>query len=179
MKYISILRGINVSGQKKINMADLKTLYGSLGFENVITYIQSGNVIFNSGKTDQRELKSIIEKAIEVQFGFQVPVILRTNEEFQSIIKSNPFNPVNLETEGTKVLVTFLSELPLDNHIEFLEKYRADSETIDINGTQIYLHCPLGYGKTKLSNNLIEKKLDVEATTRNWKTVVKLYELTK
>jgi uncharacterized protein (DUF1697 family) len=179
LKYISVLRGINVSGHKKIKMADLKILYESLGFNNIVTYIQSGNVLFDSDKTDSDLLKSTIEKAIESQYDFFVPVIIRTEDDFAELIRINPFSPNDIQEEGTKVLVTFLSEPAAGNSSQLLEKYRAASESVNIRENHIYLHCPEGYGKTKLSNNLIEKKLHTEATTRNWKTVLKLYELSK
>ena len=177
MKYISILRGINVSGQKKINMADLKFLLESLGFENVVTYIQSGNVIFDSSIKNKDELKTIIEKAISTKYKFNVPVIIRTKTDFKNIIKKLPFISINVEKDGTVVLVTFLATKPLKANITAIQDYVKIPEKLVITDTHAYLHCPNGYGKSKLSNNFLEKKLDVEATTRNWKSIHKLAEL--
>ena len=177
MKYISILRGVNVSGQKKINMLELKSLYVSLGFNNVVTYIQSGNVIFDSSDKDIPGLKSKIEGAINKQYKFHVPVDIRTRLELKNIIKNNPFGPVDLATDGTKVLVTFLCSKPTKTDISNLHKYVVSPEKLAVKGTEVYLYCPNGYGKSKLSNNFLEKKLSVAATTRNWKSVYKLYEL--
>lgn len=177
MKYISILRGINVSGQKKIKMIGLMSLYENLGFENVTTYIQSGNVIFDSKEKNKAILKSKIEKAIENNYKFYVPVEIRTNHEISKIIEECPFGSVDLVENGTKVLLTFLSSTPEKSNINDLLKYVNSPEQLVVKGKEAYLYCPNGYGKSKLSNNFIEKKLGVDATTRNWKSVHKLYEL--
>lgn len=177
MKYISLLRGINVSGQKKIEMPELKALYESLQFENVVTYIQSGNVIFDSNDKNKSDIKKIIEDAIKKKYKFHVPVEIRTKREIENIIKNNPFAPVDLEKNGTKILVTFLNTKPDKTKVSNLLEYVVSPEKLIIKGKEVFLHCPDGYGKSKLSNNFIENKLDTEATTRNWKSVLKLLEL--
>jgi uncharacterized protein (DUF1697 family) len=178
MKYISILRGINVSGQKKILMADLKSLYESLNFENVITYIQSGNVIFDSRLKNKNELKIIIEVAIEKKFKFHVPIVIRTKTDFKNIINKQPFTGISSEKDGTIMLVTFLSEKPSEMKVTDFQQYVKAPEKLVIKGTEVYLYCPNGYGKSKLTNNFIEKKLGVDATTRNWKSIHKIADLT-
>jgi uncharacterized protein (DUF1697 family) len=177
MKYISILRGINVSGQKKILMADLKLLYEQLDFQNVVTYIQSGNVIFDSELKSKAELKTKIESRIEEKYHFHVPVELRTNRDFEDIINNCPFAPVDLDKDGTKILVTFLSSKPTKANIAKTLEYVVLPEKLIIRDKEIYLHCPKGYGKSKLSNTFLENILGVKATTRNWKSVYKLHEL--
>ena len=114
MKYVSILRGINVSGHKKIKMADLKDLYKSQGFESVTTYIQSGNIIFRSTSTDKTSLRKIIEKAIEEEYEFHVPVDIRTEQELKGILDDCPYEETKIEGNETKVLVTFLQSVPSD-----------------------------------------------------------------
>jgi uncharacterized protein (DUF1697 family) len=177
MRYISILRGINVSGQKKIKMADLKSLYELLGFQNVVTYIQSGNVVFDTTLKMKSDIKAKIVKAIETRYKFHVPVEIRTNREIGDIVKNCPFGSVDLEEDGTKVLVTFLSSKPSETRISDVQKYVAPPEQLVVRGKRVYLYCPNGYGKSKLSNTFLENKLGVEATTRNLKTVYKLYEI--
>ena len=174
-----MLRGINVSGQKKVKMDDLRSIYESLGFHNVITYIQSGNVIFECQNTDKTELKEKIEKSIEEKFEFQVPVEIRTERELENILNNSPFGPIDLANEGTKYLVTFLSAIPSKSKVSEIQQFVAAPEKLIINSQEVYLYCPHGYGKSKLSNNFLENKLGIEATTRNWKIVNKLYELTK
>ena len=179
MKTISILRGINISGQKKIIMLELKLLYESLGFKNVSTYIQSGNVIFDAADNNESGLKSKIEDAINKKYKFHVPVEIRTKQEFADIINNCPFGPINLDKDGTKVLVTFLCSKPDMTTISNINKYVVLPEKLVIKDREVYLYCPNGYGKSKLSNNFLERKLGVVATTRNWKSVQKLYDLTK
>jgi len=177
MKYISLLRGINVSGQKKIKMADLKSLYEDLGYHSVITYIQSGNVIFETGEKDKASIQMKIESAIKTSFKFEVPVILRTTNELKKIIKQNPFEVKDLSADGSKVLVSLLSGKPEKPKVIEIKKFAADAESLESKGMEIYLHCPNGYGKSKLSNAFVETKLGLSATTRNWKTIIKLSEL--
>ena len=191
--YISILRGINVSGQKKILMADLKKLYESLGFINVQTYIQSGNIIFdyqnkeNNNNNEitlaeiQQNISLQIADKIAEQYDFQVPVIIRNVEEMESCIKNNPF--VGKYADLDKFHVSFLSQIPTESNIDKLndkakEGYFGDDEYL-ILGKEVYLYCPNGYGITKLSNNFLENKLKVIVTTRNWKTVNELLRIAK
>lgn len=175
--YISILRGINVSGQKKIKMADLTSLYQSLGLSDVISYIHSGNLIFNSQVDNKAELKANIEQAISQQYGFDVPVVIHRQSEFSQVLKQLPFQDIVLEQDGAKVLVTLLSEKPSDTNINELLKHVIPPERLVVSGQTVYLHCPNGYGRSKLSNVFIEKKLKLIATTRNLKTVSKLVDL--
>ena len=175
--FISILRGINVSGQKKILMAELKVLYESLKFKDVITYIQSGNVLFKSNeKLSDIEFATKIEKAIYKKYAFEVPVIIRNKDEIQKIISVNPFlKEKNMEEK--RLYVTFLSEMPVKENIEIVKGFDFSPDRFFIIGKEVYLCVSNGYGETKLSNNFFEKKLKVNATTRNWNTVQKLFEL--
>ena len=174
-KYISILRGVNVGG-RKVPMANLKSLYEDLGFKEVITYIQSGNVIFKADKTSGQTLEKIIEKKINEIFNMAVPVIIRRVREMKNVLANNPF----LKMKGidiNKLHVTFLEKLPGQNELDNTKKYDYTPDRFIIAGREVFLYCPGGYGKTKLSNNFFESKLKVHATTRNWKTVNKLVEI--
>ncbi|TAL67153.1 MAG: DUF1697 domain-containing protein [Bacteroidetes bacterium] len=175
--YISILRGINVSGQKKIQMADLKVLYEELKFKDVITYIQSGNVIFKTDKKlSSTEIVKKIEKKIFEKFKFDVPVIIRTIADMKKVQTVNPFiKQKGIDIE--RLYVTFLAELPKKTELEKIGTLDFSPEKFLIIGKEIYLHCPNGYGRTKLNNNFFENKLKVVATTRNWNTVNKLVEI--
>ena len=174
MKYLSLLRGINVSGQKKIKMADLKVLYESLGLKNVSTYIQSGNVMFDSDLSETDKVISLIETEIEKQYQFFVPVVLRTKEEIEKIITNCPFSEAKDEAYATKVLVTILNDVPEQEKIEELKSSVKPPEKLVVCDKEVYIFCPNGYGKSKLTNNFIEKKLERSATTRNWKSINKL-----
>ncbi|MEQ9442036.1 MAG: DUF1697 domain-containing protein [Cyclobacteriaceae bacterium] len=173
--YISLLRGINVSGQKKVPMADLRDVYASLGFDPVQTYIQSGNVLFQSEETDLVLLREQLEEAIRQFFGFEVVVILRTVDALQQQVK-HPF--FVLRSETIKALyVTFLAEMPDPKRIAELVSPNPEGDEFQIVDKAVHLYCPNGYGRTKLSNTFFERKLKVSATTRNAKTIHKLLEL--
>lgn len=178
--YIALLRGINVSGYKKIKMADLKVLLQSLGFSAIQTYIQSGNVVFLSQQQDQSLLESDINKAIQKKYGFDVPVTVLNSDEFCTVHNNIPlshFNVDDINVNGTKVCISFLSSKPGKEAIIKLLSYVVAPEKLVIENQSVYLYCPKGYGISKLSNNFIENKLKVSATTRNWKTVVKIQEM--
>jgi len=175
--FISILRGINVSGQKKILMADLKSLYESQKFSDVSTYIQSGNVSFKTNeKLSDVQLAQKIEKAIYKKYSFEVPVIIRNEDELIKITSSNPFLKEK-SIDIKKLHVTFLSQIPDNAEIKNITEVDYSPDRFIITGKEIYLHIPESYGETKLSNNFFEKKLKVKATTRNWNTVNQLLEM--
>jgi len=173
--YIALLRGINVSGQKKIKMADLRNALGKAGLEDVQTYIQSGNIIFKDIEKDKEGLLNKIKNKIYETFTFDVPVQVFTAEEIQKIYNSNPFlkkGNVDIKT----LHVTLLEGSPETEHIASLQSVESNEDEYRIAGHTIYLHCPNGYGRTKLTNTFFEKKLKTSATTRNWKTIEKLAE---
>jgi uncharacterized protein (DUF1697 family) len=174
--YIAILRGINVSGKNILRMDALQALFAALGFTHVVTYIQSGNVVFRSTMSDQGMLKNSISEGIMKKFGLKVPVIIRSKKELEQIVAQNPFLPEQ-DMLLEKMHVTFLSELPEKERIKLTATLKTGSDRFILNGREIYLYCPGGYGNTKLSNAFFESKLKVIATTRNWNTVNKLLEI--
>lgn len=174
--YIAILRGINVSGQKKINMKELKSSFEEAGYEKVLTYIQSGNIVFNSSEKDPQQLEKVIEKMILDKFQFIVPVIIRTAEQLKSIIKKNPFL-AEKNLDEAKLYFTLLAESPSPENLKKLNDYQSEPDKFEIASTVVYVYCPNGYGVTKLNNNFFENKLKVNATTRNLNTLAKLIDL--
>lgn len=178
--YISILRGINVSGHKTIKMEALRKMYEGLGLKNVRTYVQSGNVIFQDENREQEDLEKQIAKKIFSEFGFDVPVMVKKSDELETVLKNNPY--VQKRNEDIKLLhVTFLSREPEKGNtgkiIDSLEKAQFAPDEFIISGSTVYLFCPNGYGRTKLTNTFFENKLKVVATTRNWKTVNKIFQM--
>ena len=157
-------------------MADLKMLYENSGFEDVSTYIQSGNVIFTSNEMSKSIIKSRLKNAVKQECGFDVPIYICTHKEMKNIFENSPFLESEDEENGTKVLVTFLSSTPTQTDIDKVMSYVKEPEKLVVSNDIVYLYCPNGYGKSKLSNNFLESKLKVVATTRNWKTVKKLCE---
>lgn len=175
--YISLLRGINVSGHKKILMADLRELYVSMGFKDVQTYIQSGNVIFKDESLNPHEIIRRIENKILEVYGYKVTVIIRTPTEMKGVIDNNPFKFT--ETEFKRLSVTFLSDAVHADKIKDLQKYKAPEDQYHLNGIEFYFYCPGGFGETKLTNNMIERVFGVKATSRNWNSVLTLAERAK
>ncbi len=174
--FVSLLRGINVGGNRKIRMDDLKALYESLGFKDVIPYIQSGNVVFHSDDTDKARIRRHIEDGIEKQFGFHVEVIIRTSAKLSEIIDKNPFQ--GQESKESKwVVVLFLEAHPDDSAQEDLLKTYVGPEELFIAGKELYIYYTNGIGRSKLSNSFIEKKLKTVGTARNWNTVLQLQKM--
>ena len=157
-------------------MADLKSLCEKLGLNNVATYIQSGNLIFASGKQNS-ELESILEKGIKETFGFDVPVIVRSSKELDASIKNNPFYDENADINSLHL--TFLKEKPSKENEEKALTFNYEPDKFKIQDKYVYIFCEGKYHQSKLTNNFFEKKLDTGATTRNWKTVLKLSDLGK
>ena len=171
--YIALLRGINVSGQKKIPMAELRELLSKSGLQNVQTYIQSGNVIFQSAEENIQKLELKIHDAIKKHFGFEVPILIKAPKDLQRIFNECPFP----ESQKENSYFTMLYTTPYKVLIEEASKTSYPNEVFIITNDCIYFHCSVGYGKAKCNNNFFERKLKVTATARNYKTMVKLLSL--
>lgn len=176
-QYIAILRGINVGGNRKIKMADLKELFTGLGFTEISTYIQSGNVLFSSAKAeDTMALGDKLEQAIAKTFGFDVPVIVRTVEELQQAVAANPFY-ASPDADIERLHLTFLKTTPEADKLDAINEINHSPDKFAIIGNHAFVYCSGRYSESKLTNAFFEKKLKVPATTRNWKTVLKLMDL--
>ena len=174
--YIAMLRGVNVTGHNTIKMEVLRGLCQGLGFRNVETYVQSGNIVFQALLENPEAISKRIGETVLRSFGFDTPVIVRTSKEMRNVIGNNPF----LKEKGidsSKLHVTFLSETAQKGSEKKLETLATNPDRFYPASHEIYLYCPGGYGRTRLSNNAIEKALSVEATTRNWKTTNALFEM--
>ena len=178
-KKIAILRGINVGGKRKILMQDLKMLFKDLGFKNIETYIQSGNVFFESDVNQSEiEISEKIEQAILKKYEFEVPVIVRSTKDLEMVVKNNPFHRGN-KTDINQLHLTFLKESPSRENYEKAESFNYEPDRFVIQGKHVFVYCEGKYHQTKINNNFFENKLKATATTRNWKTVLKLLELSK
>ncbi len=174
--YVAMLRGVNVGGNP-LKMAWLRRTCEDIGLREVRTYLQSGNIVFVSSLGAAR-LAATLKAEIDKQTRLPVPVIIRSAKQMGDVVAQNPF----LRRKGidaSKLHVTFLGGAPKQIDSERFDKLAATRDEYRLAGREIYLHCPINYGETKLSNAAIEKALGVSATTRNWATVTTLAEMAR
>ena len=176
--YVALLRGINVSGQKIIRMADLRSCFEALGFKKVKTYLQSGNVIFTSEVEKPLVISSNIQNKIAEEFGFNVDVLVVAGQWIRQIAEANPFSS-DSKKDIKWLHVTFPYQSITTTIFENLAIPTQAGEVVVVAEQVIYLYCPNGYGRTKINNHYFEKVLGFTATTRNWKTVLALAELSQ
>lgn len=176
-KYIAILRGINVGGHRKILMKDLRKLFQKMKFKNVLTYIQSGNVIFDfDDSVCIADIEKQITNSIKTKYGYDVPVIVRKAEDLIEILNSNPFiNSDDFDIE--RLALTFLGEIPEKHKVSIIEEIDFSPDRFIIIGKNAFVYCSGKYSDSKISNKFFEDKLKTKATTRNWKTIKKLCEM--
>jgi uncharacterized protein (DUF1697 family) len=172
-RYVALLRGVNVGGVK-LPMQDLRRVFHDLGHVDAVTYIQSGNVVFTCD-ADPARVGVEVEEQLAARLGLTVPVVLRSERELAGAIGANPF--VERGVEASKLYMTFLASAPAPDRWARLEVPAGEPEEFSVGGTDIFLHYPDGYGRSKFHNGFIERRLGVAATTRNWNTVTKLLEL--
>ena len=169
--YIALLRGVNVGGHKKILMAELRLLFESLGYKDVQSYIQSGNVVFRS--KEEFNLANKIGEAIEVEYGFNVPILIKKASEFSEILSKCPFFDEKLQ----KSYFILLKENPSLERIKITNDFSNPNEEFYIEEDCVYIYYSVGAGKAKMGVNFFENKLKVKATARNYRTMAKLLEL--
>jgi uncharacterized protein (DUF1697 family) len=170
---VALLRGINIGGHHKIRMDALRDLCESLGWRDVRTHIQSGNVVFKTQARDLARLAGRLEGAIEQRFGFRPAVMLRSAGELRSVVARNPFGG-RQGVDGAKLAVTFLSSAPGADARDCVARMKTDPEEVRLDGREMYVHFPNGQGRANLTFGAIEKALKVAGTIRNWNTVTKL-----
>jgi uncharacterized protein (DUF1697 family) len=169
---VALLRGINLGSRNRMAMADLRELVEELGGEDVRTYLQSGNVVFRS-RGKPAELEATLARGIKRALGLDVSVLVRTKRQLQKIVADNPF----AKSDAKTLHVTLLAAKPKAPAARKLRDGSFEPDDVELSAREVYLHCPNGYGRTKLSNTFLEKRLGVRATTRNWKTITSLAEL--
>ncbi len=177
IRYIAFLRGINVSGSKLIKMEDLRAMFEALKLKNVKTYIQSGNVLFDTKEADELALNKKIEKHLHKCLGYELTVVVRTQDQVAKVIKQNPFHPT-VPNEEVQLYVSFLPTVPDSKLASALIALKNEYEEFIVKDREVYCLCSKKPDGTRLfSNTLIEKKLKTPATTRNWATVNKVLTL--
>jgi uncharacterized protein (DUF1697 family) len=176
--YAALMRGINVGGRSTVKMDDLRRLFTDLGFDGVTSYLQSGNVVFGTDRASRSDTKRIcesIEQKIRAELGLDVTVLLRSASELGVVRRNNPF--VDRTSNLATLHVTFLADAPAAKLVASLPGGHS-SEEFSVARREIYLFCPDGYGRSKLTNTVFERRLSTRATTRNWKTVLALADMT-
>ncbi|HKP69354.1 MAG TPA: DUF1697 domain-containing protein [Pyrinomonadaceae bacterium] len=176
MRYIALLRGINVGGNTLIRMDALKAEFEKLGFKNVVSYINSGNLAFDINKSSEKKLSEKIEKSVEAMIGRNISVMVREQSDIDRIVAKDPFKG-KYESHKEMHVLFMKDEMPADKEKLLLEQ-QSDDEKIVVDGREIYCHLRLGVADSVLlGKGFIEKKLKLSTTARNWRTVQKLAEL--
>jgi uncharacterized protein (DUF1697 family) len=173
----ALLRGINVGGKTTVPMEKLKSLFTSLGHEDVATYIQSGNVVFRSAAGNERDVAAELEQRIAETFAVAPRVLLRTPAELKRIAARNPF--LERETDLKTLHVVYLDRAPAASAVAELDPDRSPPDEFRVLGREVYLHLPNGFGRSKLTIDYFEGRLGAVGTARNWRTLLKLIELSE
>ena len=174
---VALFRGINVGGKNKLPMKELAELFVAAGCRDVRTYIQSGNVIFRCASSQSARLPGIISESVATCFGHKPPVLLRTTEQLERVLRNNPFLKSGSPEEQLHVL--FLADVPSPDRVKLLDPHRSPPDQFAVRGQEIYLRLPNGVANSKLTSAYFDSKLATWCTSRNWRTVTKLLELMK
>jgi uncharacterized protein (DUF1697 family) len=174
--YAALLRGINLGARNRVGMAELRRLVEEAGCTDVATYVQSGNVVFRTGVRSAAKLEAELEQRIAAELRLEIPVVVRSAAELARVVKGNPFAAE--ESDPLRMHVTFLVESPTAAARRTLAGEDVAPDRVHVAGKDVYLHTPGGYGRAKVSNAFVERKLGVVGTARNWRTVLALAELT-
>lgn len=176
MKYAAFLRGVNVAGQNTLPMADLRAAALALGFTDVQTVLQSGNLVFSSSNRASRELEAAIVGELRRRLGIEPDALVRSAAQVQRIIERNPF-PTEAERDPGRFVVVVLAAEPTREDVEALREAIVGRERIACDGAALYAVYPDGQGRSKLTNALIERRLRTRATARNWNTISRIATL--
>lgn len=176
--YVALLRAINVGGTKPIGMADLRGFFGELGFEDVRSLLQTGNVVFRGTANTGATLERLLESEAAQRFGLSTTFVVRTAKEWAALVATNPF-PKEAASDPSHLVVLLLKDAPPAPSVKALQAAIQGPEIIRLVAKQLYVVYPDGIGRSKLTNKLIEKALGTTGTGRNWNTVLKIAELAR
>ncbi len=175
VRMAALLRGINVGGNKKVPMAELRELAKDIGGQDVETYIQSGNLVLTTSM-GARDVEASLEQALLARFGFEVEVVVRTASQWRSYAKGSPFPEA--EVDRPHMLLLGLSKRPpKPGAAEGLRAYAKAGERVDVVGDAVWVDFPVGAGKSKVTPAVLDRLVGSTVTTRNWRTVLKLAEM--
>ena len=174
--YVALLRGINVGGRNKVAMAGLRALLTELGHVQPRTYLQSGNAVFASDRTDADALAAELQGRIAARLGVSPAVLLRTAQELAEVVAANPYAEA-AAADPTKVFAAFLSAEPSDPEALAFDVEAYAPEQLAVGQRVRYLHLPAGLGRSRLAEDLARRRRDVDVTIRNWRTVTTLADM--
>jgi uncharacterized protein (DUF1697 family) len=173
--HVALLRGVNVGGHNRLPMRDLAELFRDAGCADVRTYIQSGNVVFAASATLARRVPAVVAAAIKDRFGFDSPIVIRTAAELANLLRQNPF--LKAGVDPATLHVAFLRDRPDKARIGSLDPRVSPPDEFRLSGREIYLHCPNGVARSKLTAPYFDTRLKTVSTARNWRTVLTLLEM--
>ncbi len=176
--YVGLLRAVNVGGRSQVAMPALRHLLTNLGFEDVTSLLQSGNLVFTTDVGPGATLEATLEAETQERLGLKTAFFVRSAKEMNAVIASNPFT-AEAKRDPSHLLVVFLKDAPKANAVEALRAAIKGPELVQAKGKHAYVVYPAGIGRSRLTNALIETKLGIQGTGRNWNTVLKLAALAK
>lgn len=172
--HLALLRGINLAGKNKLGMADLRAVFEDLGCADVRTHIQSGNVLFRAGAPLAKRVGAAASRELAARFGLEVPVVTRSRAQMRAVRDGNPFRP---GTPEKALHVVFLADRPGAARARALDPERSPGDAFQVRGAEVYLSCPRGIGRSKLTTAWFDRQLQTVSTIRNWNTVQTLCAL--
>jgi len=176
VSYVALLRGVNVGGNTRVAMADLRDVLSRLGFENARSLLQSGNVVFGAGERSTDGLERLLEREVAARFGMSIDVLVRTGDQIAAVVAGNPFK-TEAQRDPGRLQVFFLKGAPGTAAVKGLQDAIVGREVARVRGNVAYIVYPDGMGRSRLASTLVERRLGVRATARNWNTVQKLHTM--
>ncbi|HPF38332.1 MAG TPA: DUF1697 domain-containing protein [Phycisphaerae bacterium] len=174
-RYVALLRGINVGGRNKLPMKDLVSIFEAVGCADVRTYIQSGNVVFDADAATAKRVAAAVSDAIAAKLSLRAPVIQRDAKAFESVVAKHPL--ISRGADPATLFVMFLADRPKAVDVKRLDPDRSPGDAFVVTGREIYISCPNGAARSKLTNDYFDRALGTISTTRNWRTCLRLAEM--
>lgn len=173
--YVALMRGVNVGGKNRLPMKDLAAIFGDAGCADVVTYIQSGNVVFRATDACAARVPAAVGRVVADRFAFRSPVVMRSAAELRTVARGNPYLKAGADLDALHVL--FLADRPTAARVAELDPHRSPPDEFRVRGREVYFRCPNGVGRSKLTVGYFDSKLATTSTLRNWRTVLKLVEM--
>jgi uncharacterized protein (DUF1697 family) len=173
MRFVALVRAINVGGRNKVPMAELRADFEAAGATDVATYIQSGNVVFSASRAKAKKIGQTVSETLSKRLGAEIPVLIRSRDDLATVVNELPWP----DAEPKQLHVGYLAAPPAPEAIAALDPMRSPPDRFEVRDRVIYLWLPNGVGKTKLNGAYLDRKLGTPCTIRNWRTTLKLLDL--